>query len=191
MPAPEDQGPGAVPAPHQPVSGQSPRGRWQAWTERFTLPTNDLLRQGTYRRMFISILMSSLGGQISMLALPLTAAVLLQATPTQMGLLTAAELAPFMLLSLPCGVWLDRVRKLPIYVAGEAMLALVLVSVPLAWWMGWLGMPWLYAVGFVLGSVHVVAGSASQIVLTQVVGRERLVEAHAISPLDLAGQYAR
>jgi MFS family permease len=92
-----------------------------------------------------------------------------------------------MLLSLPCGVWLDRVRKLPIYVAGEAMLALVLVSVPLAWWLGWLGMPWLYAVGFVLGSVYVVAGSASQIVLTQVVGRERLVEAHSKNALASSG----
>ena len=54
-----------------------------------------------------------------MLALPLTAAVLLHATPTQMGLLTAMEIAPFVLFSLPSGVWLDRVRKLPVYVAGE------------------------------------------------------------------------
>ena len=162
-------------------------GRLQSLRDRLTLPPQDLLRQPTYRRLFVSILMSSLGGQISMLALPLTAAVLLQATPTQMGLLTAAELAPFILLSLPCGVWLDRVRKLPIYVAGEAMLAVVLASVPLAWWLGWLGMPWLYAVGFVLGSVHVVAGSASQIVLTQVVGRERLVEAHSKNALASSG----
>jgi len=67
------------------------------------------------------------------------------------------------------------------------MLALVLASVPLAWWLGWLGMPWLYAAGFVLGSVHVVAGSASQIVLTQVVGRERLVEAHSKNALASSG----
>ena len=204
MPAPENS---QAPAPVQPVwpddtgsqgpasaavpdLGERPataRNVFQSWRDRLTLPPHDLLRQATYRRLFVSIVMSSLGGQISMLALPLTAAVLLQATPTQMGLLTAAELAPFMLLSLPCGVWLDRVRKLPIYVAGEAMLALVLVSVPLAWWLGWLGMPWLYAVGFVLGSVHVVAGSASQIVLTQVVGRERLVEAHSKNALASSG----
>jgi MFS family permease len=66
-----------------------------------------------------SILTSSFGNQVMMLALPLTAAVLLQATPTQMGLLTAIELLPFLLLSLPAGVWLDRVRKLPVYVVGE------------------------------------------------------------------------
>jgi MFS family permease len=149
--------------------------RWLGWR----LPADDLLRDRLYRRLFTSILISSLGGQVSMLALPLTAALLLKATPTQMGLLTAFELLPFVLLSLPSGVWLDRVRKLPVYVAGEALLAVALATVPLAWWLGWLTMAWMYAVGFVLGCVHVVAGTAAQIVLTQVVARERLVEAHA------------
>ena len=151
------------------------------------LPADDLLHDAAYRRLFVSILISSLGGQVSMLALPLTAVVLLHATPTQMGILTAAELMPFVLLSLPAGVWLDRVRKLPVYVAGEALLAVVLASIPLAWWMGWLGMPWMYTVGFVLGCVHVVAGSAAQIVLTQVVPRGRLVEAHAKNALASSG----
>jgi predicted MFS family arabinose efflux permease len=59
--------------------------------------------------------------------------------------------------------------------------------VPLAAWLGWLAMPWLYAVGFVLGCVHVVAGSAAQIVLTQVVPRERLVEAHAKNAIASSG----
>ena len=81
-----------------------------------TLPPGDLLRDAIYRRLWTSILISSLGGQITMLALPLTAAVLLNASPTQMGLLTSMEIAPFVLFSLPGGVWLDRVRKLPVYV---------------------------------------------------------------------------
>ncbi|MFM7705427.1 MAG: MFS transporter [Rubrivivax sp.] len=154
---------------------------------RLALDPQDLLRNPGYRRIFSSILVSAVGGQVSMLALPLTAAVLLQATPTQMGLLTACELAPFVLLSLPSGVWLDRVRKLPVYVVGELALALILATVPLAAWLGWLAMPWLYAVGFVLGCVHVVAGSAAQIVLTQVVPRERLVEAHAKNAIASSG----
>ncbi len=122
-----------------------------------------------------------------MLALPLTAAVLLHATPTQMGLLTAVELAPFLLVSLPSGVWLDRVQKLPVYVVGESAIALAAASVPLAWWAGWLTMHWLYAVGFMLGLVHTVAGTAAQVVLTQVVARERLVEAHAKNALANSG----
>ena len=117
----------------------------------------------------------------------LTAAVLLAATPSQMGLLTAMEILPFVLLSLPSGVWLDRVRKLPVYVAGEAIIALVLVSVPVAWGLGFLSMPFMYCVGFIIGGVFVTAGSAAQIVLTQVVPRHRLVEAHARNALASSG----
>jgi MFS family permease len=158
--------------------------RLRAW---FTLAPDDLLRDFSYRRLFGSILISSFGSQVTMLALPLTAAVLLHATPTQMGLLTAMEILPFVLFSLPSGVWLDRVRKLPVYVAGETLLAFTVASVPLAWWLGWLTMEWLYAVGFVLGCVYTTAGSAAQIVLTQVVPRKRLVEAHARNALASSG----
>ena len=85
-----------------------------------------------------------------MLALPLTAAVLLHATPTQMGLLTAMEIVPFVLFSLPAGVWLDRVRKLPVYIAGE--LHDRPSSSPACrspGGLGWLSIGWLYVVGFV------------------------------------------
>ena len=154
---------------------------------RFVLPAGDLLRDATYRRLWTSILISSFGGQVTMLAFPLTAAVLLHASPTQMGLLTAMEILPFVLFSLPSGVWLDRVRKLPVYVVGELTLSVVVASVPFAWWMGWLSMTWLYVCGFALGTIFTTAGSAAQIVLTQVVARERLVEAHAKNALASSG----
>ena len=154
-----------------------------ALRRRFALPPTDLLRDAVYRRLWSSILIASVGGQVTLLALPLTAALLLNATPTQMGWLTALEILPFVLFSLPSGVWLDRVRKLPIYIAGEVSIGLAVASVPVAWWLGMLSMGWLYVVGFILGTVNTTAGSASQIVLTQVVPRERLVEAHAKNAL--------
>ncbi len=162
-------------------------GFWRALRQRLALPAHDLLRDAVYRRLWVSILTSSLGGQITLLALPLTAAVLLKATPTQMGLLMAMEILPFALLSLPAGVWLDRVRKLPVYVAGELLIAVAVGSVPLAAWLGWLSMGWLYAVGLMIGCAYTVAGSAAQIVLTQVVSRDRLVEAHAKNALASSG----
>ncbi len=131
-------------------------------------------------------MISSFGGQVTLLALPLTGAVLLHATPTQMGLLTAMEVLPFALFSLPTGVWLDRIRKLPVYVIGELSIAGGVATVPLAWWLGWLTMPWLYIVAFLIGAVNTTAGSAAQIVLTQIVPRERLVEAHAKNALATA-----
>src|ERR1039457_955260 len=154
-----------------------------AFFPRFTLAPTDLLRDATYRRLWTSILISSFGGQVTLLALPLTAAVLLHASPTQMGTLTAMEIAPFVLFSLPSGVWLDRVRKLPVYVVGELSIAVAVASVPVAWWFGWLSMVWLYFVAFIIGAVNTTAGSAAQIVLTQIVPRARLVEAHAKNAL--------
>jgi MFS family permease len=160
---------------------------WSRLIQFFTLPPGDLLRDLVYRRLWSSILISSLGGQITMLALPLTAAVLLNASPTQMGTLQAMEILPFVLFSLPAGVLLDRVRKLPVYIWGESLLAVAVATVPVAAWLGVLSMNWLYVVGFVLGCVYTVAGSAAQIVLTQVVPRERLVEAHAKNALASSG----
>jgi len=103
------------------------------WRNRFTLSPTDLLRDATYRRLWTSILISSFGGQVTLLALPLTAAVLLHATPTQMGSLTAMEIVPFVLFSLPTGVLLDRIRKLPVYVVGELSISFAVATVPVAW----------------------------------------------------------
>jgi MFS family permease len=154
-----------------------------SWTARLAtrigMPENDLLRDATFRRLWFAILCNSFANQISLLALPLTAVLLLNATPTQMGTLTALQALPFALLSLPSGVWLDRVRKLPVFVGFQTLLAVALITVPIAWWAGWLGMSWLYVVGFITGSVNTIGGTAGQIVLTQIVPRARLVEAHA------------
>ncbi len=168
---------------HRGVNPAAPVSGLRAWLRRLRPGPDDLLRDSVYRRLWSSILISTLGGQITLLAVPLTAAALLNATPTQMGWLTAMETVPFALFSLPAGVWLDRVRKLPVYVTGEIVLAGAVGSVPLAWWQGWLSMPWLYVVAFLIGFIYTTAGSAAQIVLTQIVPRERLVEAHAKNSL--------
>src|SRR6202030_1881119 len=69
---------------------------------------------------------------------------------------------------------------------GELSIAFAVATVPVAWWLGWLSMPWLYIVAFLIGAVNTTAGSAAQIVLTQIVPRSRLVEAHAKNALASA-----
>jgi MFS family permease len=147
----------------------------------------DLLRNFIYRRLWISILISSFGAQITLLALPLTAAVLLHATPMQMGFLTFMEVFPYFIFSLPSGVLLDRLKKLPVYISGQVLIALSVSSVPLLWWLGYLNMTCLYVVGFLIGLIHTMAGTAGQIVLAQIVPRERLIEAHARNALATSG----
>lgn len=152
-----------------------------------SLSKQDLLRDITYRRLWSSILISSFGAQITMLALPLTAAILLNASATQMGTLTFMEIFPLVILSLPTGVWLDRVKKLPVYIIGQIMISICVTSVPVVYWLGLLNMTWLYVVGFIIGLINTLASTASQIILTQIVPRERLIEAHAKNTLATSG----
>ena len=143
------------------------------------LDQDRLLQNPDFRRFWGSTILTSFGGQITLLALPLCAVLLLHASAAEMGVLMALETAPFLLFSLPAGVLLDRSRRLPIMMASDVLLALALASVPAAWWLGVLSVHWLMAVGFVMGIGAVIGGSAEQIFLTFLVGRDGLVQARA------------
>jgi len=138
-----------------------------------------LWRLPDFRRLWLSLTVTSFGAQITNLALPLTAALLLHATPFQMGMLVALETLPFALVSLHAGVLLDRVRKRPIIIVSDVSRGLALLSIPLCAWFGGLSIEVLYAVGFFCGVQNVVGGAAHQVLIAQMAGRDRLVEANA------------
>ena len=137
------------------------------------------LRDADFRRFWLSSILTNFGAQITLLALPICAALLLHATPAEMGLLAAVGSLPFLLFGLPTGVLLERSRRLPVKLCSDAMVALSLASVPLAWWQGWLSIHWIYAVEFVIGTGYVVGGGAEQVFLTFLVGRQGLIDAQA------------
>ncbi len=147
-------------------------GRW--------LPADSLLRNPGFARVWLAATVAVLGESVSHLALPLTAAQLLDAGAGEMGLLFAAGTLPFALFSLPAGVWLDRRRKQAIIVGFEVLGGVALASVPVACYFGLLSMAWLCAANFLVGSCFCVGGSAAQVFLTGLVGRERLVEANSL-----------
>lgn len=118
-----------------------------------------------------------------MLAMPLTSVVLLHASPSQMGIITALGVLPFVLFSLPGGVLLDRHGKFKVYVGGEMALALLVLAIPVAWWLDCLSIPLMYVFSFCIGTIFTIAGSAAQVVLTLLVGRENLVKANAQNAL--------
>jgi len=126
---------------------------------------------------------TSFGAQVTNLALPLTAAVLLHATPMQMGVLVALETLPFALVSLHAGVLLDRVRKLPLIVVMDVGRGLALLAIPAAALLHALSMEMLFVVAFLCGVQNVIGGAAYQVVIAQMAGRERLVEANAKATL--------
>src|SRR5205809_6184994 len=118
-----------------------------------------LWRNPEFMKLWTSLTITSFGAQVTNLALPLTAAVMLQATPFQMGVLVALETLPFALVSLHAGVLLDRVRKLPIVIAADFGRGVALLAIPVAAFTDVLSIEILYVVGFFSGVQNVVGGA--------------------------------
>ncbi len=148
-----------------------------------------LWRNPDFVRLWGSLTITHFGGQVTFLALPLTAALLLNATPFQVGVLTALEILPFPLFGLFAGVLVDRTRKLPVIIASDLARALALAAVPLCAWLGVLSMNVLYLAGFLVGTGSAIGWPAYQVFMTERVGRSNLVEANAkIGISDSAAQ---
>src|SRR5262245_22220313 len=142
-----------------------------------------------FRKLWGSLTIVHFGGQITFLALPLTAAIVLNASPFEVGVLTALEALPYPLFGLFAGVLVDRTRKLPMIIACDVGRGLALAAIPLAAWMGVLSMGVLYVSGFLMGLLIVIGWPAYQVFMTERVGRENLVEANAkIGVCDSAAQ---
>ena len=146
---------------------------------RFDKYFGTLWRHHDFRVLWVSLTITHFGGQITFLALPLTAALLLNAGPTEMGLLTMMGVLPYTLFGIFTGVLVDRSRKLPLVMWADVGRGLMLLLVPIAAWTGFLGMPILYLVAFMVGLGGIIGWAAYQVFMTERVGRENLVEANS------------
>jgi len=145
---------------------------------RFVPP---LLRETEFRRFWIGQTISVFGDQVTLLALPIVAVLILHADPTQMGLLTAIGLLPHLLFSLPAGVWLDRVRvRRRLMILCDIGRALAIAVIPAAFVLHWLGLELLFVVAFVVGSLSVVFDISWNTLFVSVAKREQYVEATAL-----------
>lgn len=142
------------------------------------VPRGSLWRHRDFLKLWAGQSASALGSQVTRLALPLTAVLMLGATPGQMGALQALEWAPNALFGLLVGVWVDRLPRRPLLMAANLGLALVVGSVPVAAWLGHVRFEQLYAVAFATGALSLCFGVAYAAYLPSLVGRERLVEAN-------------
>ncbi|KOT32131.1 MFS transporter [Streptomyces rimosus subsp. rimosus] len=118
---------------------------------------------------------SQAGTQVALVALPLVAVVGLRASAFEVGLLTAAETAAFLLIGLPAGAWVDRVRRLPLLIRTDVVRAVAMGSVPLAALCHVLTMAQLYVVAFVTGVATVFFDVAHQSYLPRVLPGPQLV----------------
>lgn len=138
-----------------------------------------LWRHPDFLRLWIGQTISQFGSQVTGLALPIIAALALEATPAQMGLLGAVEMSPFLLFGLPAGAWVDRLPRRAVLIVTDVGRALLMLAIPVAAWLGHLRMELLYVVGFLAGTLTVFFDVAYQAYLPSLVGREHLLEGNS------------
>jgi len=142
-------------------------------------PRGGLWRHDDFLRLWSAQTLSQFGSQISQLALPLAAILVLEASAFEVAFLGTVEFLPFLLFALPAGVWVDRLRRKPILVIADAGRAVLLASIPIAYALDVLTIWQLYAVGFLVGVCTVFFDVAYQSYLPSLVARSNLVEGNS------------
>jgi MFS family permease len=118
-------------------------------------PRDRLSRDREFLKLWAAQGISQVGTQVTLLALPLAAILVLEATATEVALLSAVEVLPFLLFTLPAGVWVDRLPRRPILVLADLGRALALGSIPFAYALDALTLPHLFVVAFLTGVLSV------------------------------------
>jgi MFS family permease len=132
-----------------------------------------------FRQLWAGDTLSQFGASIGQFAIPALAVTQLAATPFQVGALSAAETAAFLLVGLPAGVWVDRLRRRPLMLRADLCRFLLLLTIPVAWWLHALTIAQLIVVALLVGLLTVFFDVAYQSYLPSLVGREHIVEGNA------------
>jgi predicted MFS family arabinose efflux permease len=143
------------------------------------MPFDGLWRDREFLKLWAGQAVSQMGSRISATALPLAAALTLQATPLQMGLLSGAGAAAILIFGLFAGAWVDRVHRRPVLILADLARAAILLAVPMAASMNRLSMPVLYAVAASTGLLTVFFDAGYQSYIPSLVKRDKLLEANS------------
>src|SRR6185369_8966034 len=119
------------------------------------LQLSSIWQQRSFRNLWLGTTISAFGSEISGVAIPLTAVLLLGATSAQMGVLRAAGTCPALLFGFVAGVWIDRLRRRPILIVADIGRAVLLAVLPLAAIFGVLHLPLLYLIAFATGTLTI------------------------------------
>jgi len=138
-----------------------------------------LLRQADFRRLWLSMSVSTVGSEVTFLALPLVAILVLHASAFEVAVLGAMPFVAFALFGLPAGVWVDRVPRKRVLVTADLGRATILLLVPILAATGALVMWELYVIAFAAGVLTVFFEIAYQSILPEIVERERLAEGNS------------
>jgi predicted MFS family arabinose efflux permease len=131
-------------------------------------------RHKDFLKLWTGQTISAIGSRITREGIPLTAVLLLGATPWQMGLLAAASSASILVFSLAAGVIADRMRRRPLLIGTDLARAILLTSIPLAAGFGMLSFSLLLGVAVAAGLLTVQFDVAYQSYLPTLLPRDDL-----------------
>ena len=146
-----------------------------------------LWRHADFMKLWLGQTISLFGSQVKFLALPLTAILILDATPAQMGVLSAIESLPAIIFGLFVGVWVDRRRRRPILIATDIGRMLLVLVIPVAAVLGVLRIEILYLSAFGTGALGLMFGVAYQSYLPTLIAHKQLVEGNSKLELSRSG----
>lgn len=143
------------------------------------MPLRGLWREPDFLKLWAGQAVSQVGSWITLVGLPLTAALLLKASPLQMGILSGAGAGAILLFGLFAGAWADRLRRRPILIWADLGRAAVLGTVPLAVALGRLTMSHLYLVAAASAVLTVFFDVSYQAYLPSLVSPENILEGNS------------
>jgi MFS family permease len=145
---------------------------------------SELWRDREFLKLWAGQTISTFGSQVTTLALPLTAIIVLNATPFQMGVLAALSHGAFILVGLFAGAWVDRFRRRPLMIVADLGRAVLLAAVPLAALLHGLRIELLCGVAFVVGGLSICADVAYDAYLPALVNRRLLASANSAGQIS-------
>lgn len=137
-----------------------------------------LWRDGNFLTLWSGQAFSQFGAQITELAIPVLAVLVLNATEFEVGVLTAANVAAFLIVGLPAGAWIDRMRKRQVMIWADAVRAVALATVPLLWSLGLLQLWHLVVVALIMGVATVFFDVSYQSIIPSLVRTDQIGEAN-------------
>jgi predicted MFS family arabinose efflux permease len=153
--------------------------RRQIFMTQASLPARALTRHADFLRLWAAQTVSDFGARITREGLPMMAVTGLAATPSQLGLLAALANGPAILVGLASGDFVDHTARRPILIAADLARAAILVTLPIAAWLGLLSMLQVYAAAALVGAASVLFDIADHAYLPGLVGRALVTEANA------------
>ncbi|WP_166664385.1 MFS transporter [Actinophytocola oryzae] len=139
-----------------------------------------------FRLLWAGDVVSHVGTQITLFALPVLAVATLEVTGSQIGLLQALYTLPFLLVPIPAGVWIERRPLLTVLIAGQLVCAALVLSVPVADVLDRLGLVQLYTVAVLGGAAIIVCDIAKVSLIPRLVHADRLAAANSRIAIGLA-----